>query len=181
VKAKAEFVNDDESLFPNQFVNVRLLLDVMKNAIVIPTSALERGSSGLFVYVVQDDHSVQVRNIKTGPTEGEKVAITDGLKVGETVVTSGADRLRDGSKVELPGEEPPAQKSADGQKRQGNRGDGQQNAQGAQSGQGREHRRGGNGSNAPANDPNAPAQAPGSNPSSSPPPSNPSQGSSNGG
>ena len=105
VKAKAEFVNDDESLFPNQFVNVRLLLDVMHNAIVIPTSALERGSAGLFVYVVQDDHTVQVRNIKTGPTEGEKVAITDGLKVGETVVTSGADRLREGSKVELPGEE----------------------------------------------------------------------------
>ena len=168
VKAKAEFTNDDESLFPNQFVNVRLLLDTMKNAIVIPTSALERGSSGLFVYVVQDDHTVQVRNIKTGPTEGEKVAITDGLTVGETVVTSGADRLREGSKVELPGEEP--QQPADGQKRQGNR-DGQQNGQGNG-----ERRRNKGGANAPANDPNAPAQPPGSNPSSPAPSTNQNQG-----
>ncbi len=106
VKAKAEFVNDDESLFPNQFVNVRLLLDVMHNAIVIPTSALERGSGGLYVYVVGADKTVSVRNIKTGPTEGERVAVTDGLKVDELVVTSGADRLRDGSKVELPGDQP---------------------------------------------------------------------------
>jgi membrane fusion protein, multidrug efflux system len=179
VKAKAEFVNDDESLFPNQFVNVRLLLDVMRNAIIIPTSALERGSEGLFVYVVQPDHTAQVRNIKTGPTEGEKVAITDGLKVGETVVTSGADRLREGSKVELPGEEPPpAQKSADGGKRSANRGDGQQN--GAQNGQHRTRDKGD--VNGPANDPNAPTQAPGSNPTT--PPANqskPNPGSSSGG
>jgi len=183
VKAKAEFTNDDEGLFPNQFVNVRLLLDTMKNAIVIPTSALERGSSGLFVYVVQDDHSVQVRNIKTGPTEGEKVAVTEGLKVGETVVTSGADRLREGSKVELPGEEPPAApKSADAPKRQWNRsGDASQNPQGGQNGQGREHHRDKSGANGPANDPNAPAQAPGSNPSSPAPSTNQNQGSSNGG
>ena len=106
VKAKAEFVNDDEGLFPNQFVNVRLLLDTMHNAIIIPTSALERGSGGLYVYVVGADKTVSVRNIKTGPTEGERVAVTDGLKVGELVVTSGADRLRDGSKVELPGDQP---------------------------------------------------------------------------
>jgi multidrug efflux system membrane fusion protein len=106
VKAKAEFANADESLFPNQFVNVRLQLDVLHGATVIPTSSLERGSGGLFVYVVQPDHTVAVRNIKTGPTEGERVAVTDGLKVGEEVVTSGADRLREGSKVELPGENP---------------------------------------------------------------------------
>jgi multidrug efflux system membrane fusion protein len=162
VKAKAEFTNADESLFPNQFVNVHLLLDVMKDAIVIPTSALERGSAGLFVYVVQDDHTVQVRNIKTGPTEGEKVAIIDGLKIGETVVTSGADRLREGSKVELPGEEP--QQPADGQKRQGNR-----------DGQG-ERRRGKGDANGPANDPNAPARPPGS----PAPSSNQNQGSSTG-
>jgi multidrug efflux system membrane fusion protein len=163
VKAKAEFANADEGLFPNQFVNIRLLLDVMKNAIVIPTSALERGSAGLFVYIVQPDHTVQVRDIKTGPTQGEKVAVTDGLKVGETVVTSGADRLRDGSKVELPGEEPqPAAKPADGQKRQGNRAEGQQT-------QGQNGHKGRDGSGTP-NDPNAPAKtgAPGSTPSSAP-------------
>lgn len=165
VKAKAEFANDDESLFPNQFVNVRLLLDVMKNAIVIPTSALERGSEGLFVYVVQSDHTVKVRDIKTGPTQGEKVAVTDGLKVGENVVTSGADRLRDGSKVELPGEEPPpAAKPADGQKRTGNRDEGQQNPQGQN---GRKRRDGANGT---PNDSNTPANsgAPGSKPSTAP-------------
>ena len=130
VKAKAEFVNDDESLFPNQFVNVRLLLDVMHNAIVIPTSALERGSGGLYVYVVGADKTVSVRNIKTGPTEGERVAVTDGLKVGELVVTSGADRLRDGSTVELPGDQPQpapagaAKTAADGSAEQ-SRGQGQ--------------------------------------------------------
>jgi multidrug efflux system membrane fusion protein len=164
VKAKAEFANDDESLFPNQFVNVRLLLDVIKNAIVIPTSALERGSEGLFVYVVQSDHTVKVRDIKTGPTQGEKVAVTDGLKVGETVVTSGADRLRDGSKVELPGEEPPpAAKAGDAQKRTGDRGDGQPGTQG----QNGHKRRDANGtpsdSKAPAN-----TGAPGSKPSTAP-------------
>jgi multidrug efflux system membrane fusion protein len=170
VKSKAEFANDDEGLFPNQFVNIRLLLDVMKNAVVIPTSALERGSDGLFVYIVQPDHTVAVRNIKTGPTQGEKVAVTDGLKVGETVVTSGADRLRDGSKVELPGEEPPpAAKSADGQTRQGNRANGQPATPG-QSGQNGHRRKDAAGANGTANDPNAPATtgAPGSTPSSAP-------------
>jgi multidrug efflux system membrane fusion protein len=107
VNAKAEFTNDDENLFPNQFVNVKLLLDTLHDAIVIPTSALERGADGTFVYVVQPDKTVVVRNIKTGPTEGERVAVTDGLQVGDLVVTSGADRLRDGAKVELPGENPP--------------------------------------------------------------------------
>lgn len=170
VKAKAEFANDDEGLFPNQFVNIRLLLDVMKNAIVIPTSALERGSDGLFVYIVQADHTVAVRNIKTGPTQGEKVAVTDGLKVGETVVTSGADRLREGSKVELPGEEPaPAAKPADGQKRQGNRGNGQ-SPQGQNNGQNGHHRKDGSGANGTSNDPNAPPTTgvPGNTPSTAP-------------
>lgn len=182
VKAKAEFANDDEGLFPNQFVNVHLLLDVLRNAIVIPTSALERGSEGLFVYVVQPDHTVQVRNIKTGPTEGEKVAVTDGLKVGESVVTSGADRLRDGSKVELPGEEPaPAPKPADAQKRQWNRGD---NASPKNANGGQHRTRDKTDANAPANDPNAPATTPGTPPGNTPTPSNttnPNSGSSSGG
>ena len=160
VKAKAEFANSDESLFPNQFVNVRVLLDVMHGAIVIPTSSLERGSGGLFVYTVLPDHTVAVRNIKTGPTEGERVAVTDGLKVGEEVVTSGADRLREGSKVELPGENPqPAAASAanaskagdgDASKRQGTRGEGQQ---GQGRGQGEHRRRDGSGTSAPGSNP----------------------------
>ncbi|MEP6485049.1 MAG: MdtA/MuxA family multidrug efflux RND transporter periplasmic adaptor subunit [Rudaea sp.] len=124
VRVKAEFANDDESLFPNQFVNVRVLLDVLHDAMVIPTSALERGTDSLFVYVVNTDHTVAQRTIQTGPTEGERVAVTSGLKVGETIVTDGADRLREGSRVELPGENPagdapPAktpEQSPDGQK-----------------------------------------------------------------
>jgi multidrug efflux system membrane fusion protein len=108
VKAKAEFGNDDESLFPNQFVNVRLLLEVQHDALVIPASALERGTDGLFVYVVNADRTVSQRRIETGPSEGERVAVTQGLAAGELVVTEGADRLREGSKVELPGEARPA-------------------------------------------------------------------------
>jgi len=162
VKAKAEFANTDESLFPNQFVNVRMLLDVMRGAIVIPTSALERGSGGLFVYVVQADKTVAVRNIKTGPTEGERVAVSEGLKSGETVVTSGADRLREGSKISLPEDEPPApagaaKAAADGQRR-GGRGDGEQ---------GQRRRRDGSGApGGPSGDP-APTGS-GSNPGSRP-------------
>jgi multidrug efflux system membrane fusion protein len=117
VKVKAEFGNDDESLFPNQFVNVRVKLDVLHNAIVIPTSALQRGADGLFVYIVAADRTVSQRKIQTGPTEGERVAVTSGVQVGDVVVTDGADKLREGSKVELPGDAPatPAA-SADGQK-----------------------------------------------------------------
>jgi multidrug efflux system membrane fusion protein len=140
VKAKAEFANADESLFPNQFVNVRVLLDVLHDATVIPTSALQRGAGGLFVYVVATDRSVSVRQIKTGPTEGERVAVTSGLKIGETIVTDGADKLREGSKVELPGDTPPAANAAQGTGQQGERPRGQ-----GQQGQGERRRRDGNG------------------------------------
>ncbi len=158
VKAKAEFVNDDESLFPNQFVNVRLLLDTLHDATVVPTSALERGSSGLFVYVVQADKTVAVRNITTGPTEGERVAVTDGLSIGEVVVTSGADRLREGSKVELPGDspQPAAQTAAGGNAQQGQHRQGQNGAQGTGQHRRREGAAGANGT--PANT-NAPTPA----------------------
>jgi multidrug efflux system membrane fusion protein len=102
VKAKAEFGNDDQALFPNQFVNIKLLLDTLHGVTIIPTSALQRGSNGLFVYVINDDHTVSVRVIKTGTTEGERVQVTDGIKPGEMVVTDGGDRLREGSAVTLP-------------------------------------------------------------------------------
>jgi multidrug efflux system membrane fusion protein len=128
VKVKAEFGNDDESLFPNQFVNVRVQMDVLHDAVVIPTSALQRSADGLFVYVVAADRSVSQRKIQTGPTEGERVAVSSGLKVGDIVVTDGADKLREGSKVELPGDAPPTP-PADGQ-RQWSRGDGQNRGQG---------------------------------------------------
>jgi multidrug efflux system membrane fusion protein len=153
VKVKAEFTNDDEALFPNQFVNVRLLLDVLHDVTVIPTSALERSSDGLFVYVVKPDHTVTVRNIKTGVTEGERVQVASGLSAGEIVVTDGADRLREGAKVELPGEAPaqvasagnagePGQGQGRGQWRQG-QGQGAQGQGDAQRGQGQHRRRDG--------------------------------------
>ena len=140
VKAKAEFANADESLFPNQFVNVRVLLDVLHDATVIPTSALQRGANGLFVYVIATDRSVSVRAIKTGPTEGERVAVTSGLQIGETIVTDGADKLREGSKVELPGDAPPAANAAQGAGEQSERQRGQ-----GQQGQGERRRRDGGG------------------------------------
>jgi multidrug efflux system membrane fusion protein len=145
VKAKAEFANADESLFPNQFVNVRVLLDVLHGATVIPTSALQRGANGLFVYVVATDRSVSVRAIKTGPTEGERVAVTSGLKVGETIVTDGADKLREGSKVELPGDAPPPGDAAQGQGQQAERQRGQGQQREGQQGQGERRRHDGSG------------------------------------
>jgi len=145
VKAKAEFANADESLFPNQFVNVRVLLDVLHDASVIPTSALQRGADGLFVYVVAADRSVSVRQIKTGPTEGERVAVTSGLKIGETIVTDGADKLREGSKVELPGDAPAGANAAQGAGQQGEQQRGQGQRREGQQGQGERRRRDGSG------------------------------------
>ncbi|MGE5336552.1 MAG: MdtA/MuxA family multidrug efflux RND transporter periplasmic adaptor subunit [Gemmatimonadota bacterium] len=101
VKMKAEFDNRDGALFPNQFVNVRLLLDTLKNAIVVPTSAIQRGAPGTYVYVVRDDSTVTVRKVTLGPADGETTAITDGIAVGERVVSDGADKLREGARVEV--------------------------------------------------------------------------------
>jgi multidrug efflux system membrane fusion protein len=98
-RLRALFSNDDDSLFPNQFVNVRMLLDVVRDATVIPTSAIERGQDNTFVYVVSDDNIATVRPVTLGTSEGERVQVTSGLAVGERVVTEGADRLRDGAHV----------------------------------------------------------------------------------
>ena len=100
VKLKAQFPNTDFALFPNQFVNIRMLLDTRQGATVIPSAAIQRGSKGLFVYVVKQDNTVTVRNVKTGPAEGDVTAIEDGVASGETVVVDGIDRLREGAKVE---------------------------------------------------------------------------------
>lgn len=97
-KLRAQFANEDERLFPNQFVNTRMLVDVMKNTLVIPTTAVERGQHGTFVYVVKSD-TAQARPVTLGPTEGERVAVLSGIEEGDVVVTEGADRLRDGMAV----------------------------------------------------------------------------------
>jgi multidrug efflux system membrane fusion protein len=99
VKLRATFDNADEALFPNQFVNVRLLADTVKDTTTVPVAAVQRGPVGTFVYLVKADDTVTIRTIETGATDGEKVAITKGLEVGEQVVTDGVDRLRDGSKI----------------------------------------------------------------------------------
>ena len=107
VKAKARFSNAQGKLFPNQFVNLRLLVDTLHGAVLTPSSSVLRGQSGLFVYVVDPDRTVRMRTIKTGPAVGDVTAVTDGLQPGETVVTDGSDRLRDGAEVLLPGDCPP--------------------------------------------------------------------------
>ena len=107
-KLRALFPNDDESLFPNQFVNVKMLLNIAKGSIVIPSSAVEQGQQASFVYVVKMDAAaaggvatVSARTITLGPSEGEKVAVASGLAIGEQVVVDGADKLKDGAKVYL--------------------------------------------------------------------------------
>jgi len=102
VKLKAEFPNDDGALFPNQFVNVRMLVDVRRDATVVPSAALQRGAQGVaFVYVVKDDGTVSMRQVKPGPSEGAQTAIESGIAPGERVVVDGLDRLREGARVEL--------------------------------------------------------------------------------
>jgi multidrug efflux system membrane fusion protein len=107
VKAKAEFANADETLFPNQFVNVRVHLTTLTGATIVPSAALQRGADGMFVFVVNADRTVTQRAVRTGVSQGQDVAVTEGIKPGDIVVTDGADNLRDGSKVELPGDAPP--------------------------------------------------------------------------
>ena len=104
VRLKASFPNKQNELFPNQFVNARLLLDVKSGTIVVPTSALQRSTKGPYVYVVTPELTAVVRPIKNGPTEGDLVSIDEGLSPDEMVVVEGADRLRDGSKVEVQGQ-----------------------------------------------------------------------------
>lgn len=108
VKLRAQFSNEDGLLFPNQFVNIRLLADVLQNATVIPTAAVQRGAPGTFVYVAKPDDTVAVQTIKLGPTDGTNVAITSGLTPGEKVVIDGADKLRDKAKIVLRQETAPA-------------------------------------------------------------------------
>jgi len=101
VKLKARFDNADHALFPQQFVNVRMKLDTLHDTVIVPAPSVQRGSQGMFVYVVQPDQTVALRSVKLGPADGQRQAISDGLKQGELVVTDGTDRLRPGSQVEV--------------------------------------------------------------------------------
>ena len=102
VKLRADFANPDGALFPQQFVNARLLVKTLHNQVIVPAAAIERGLSGTFVYVVESDSTVSMRAVTLGVAQGDSQAITAGLKPGETVVTDGADRLKDGADVEVP-------------------------------------------------------------------------------
>jgi membrane fusion protein, multidrug efflux system len=101
VKLKAQFPNAANELFPNQFVNARLLLDVKRAATLVPAAAIQRGTQGTFVYVVQPDQTVAMRRVTTGVTEGDDTSITAGVVPDEVVVVEGADRLREGSTVDV--------------------------------------------------------------------------------
>src|SRR5262245_25834269 len=103
VKLRAVFDNKDDTLFPNQFVNVRLLVDTVKDATVVPVAAIQRGTPGTFVYLVKADDTVEIRVVELGVTDGDRVQITSGLQVGDQVVIDGTDRLRDGAKIRRPG------------------------------------------------------------------------------
>ncbi len=99
VRLKAMFENEDGLLFPNQFVNARLHLDTKRDAIVVPSAAVQRGPTSMFVYVVQSDESVELRNVVIGPTEGAETSIESGLSAGDIVVTEGLDKLQPGAKI----------------------------------------------------------------------------------
>ncbi|MDW9244175.1 efflux transporter, RND family, MFP subunit [Burkholderia cepacia] len=114
VKLRANFDNKEGMLFPNQFVNTRLLVDVMRNATIVPTSAVLTGSIGQFVYVVKPDNTVTVRKVTVGPVDGERTSIVSGVALGERVVTDGSDRLREGAKISIPADKPKGASGARG-------------------------------------------------------------------
>ena len=99
VRIKAEFKNTDSSLFPNQFVNARLLVDTLKGVVIVPSAAVQRGPNSTFVYVVKSDNTVEMRNVVTGHVEGDQTAIDKGVAPGDVLVTDGVDKLQQGSKV----------------------------------------------------------------------------------
>jgi len=101
VKLRAIFDNEQETLFPNQFVNVQLLVDTLHDTDIVPVSAIQHGAPGAFVYVVKPDQTAAVQKVKLGPGDGQHIAVLDGLQPGDKVVVDGSDRLREGAKVSL--------------------------------------------------------------------------------
>ncbi|GAA4491695.1 MdtA/MuxA family multidrug efflux RND transporter periplasmic adaptor subunit [Gluconacetobacter tumulicola] len=102
IKMRSIFPNQDETLFPNQFVNAHLLVNTEHDVLLLPTNAVQTGPNGSFVYVVKSDSTVEVRDIRTGTSHGDSVVVTSGLKEGESVVTDGTDHLHAGAKVTIP-------------------------------------------------------------------------------
>lgn len=123
VKVRAIFDNKNDTLFPNQFVNVSLLVNTLQNVVLVPNAAILRGAPGTFVYLVKPDDTVAVQKVEVGPSDNTHTSVLQGLKAGDVVVTDGTDRLKDGAKIRIPppstaaaqaGQRPPAQQGAGG-------------------------------------------------------------------
>lgn len=106
IKGKARFENAKFQLYPSQFVNVRLTVDTVRNAVTVPPSAVRSGPDGSFVWLLKPDRTVTQRNVTTGVITADKTQIVSGLAVGDTVITDGGDRLTEGGRVALPGDKP---------------------------------------------------------------------------
>ena len=113
LKLKAKFDNEAELLLPNQFVNVRLRVETLDDALLIPSAALQFGSQGNFTYVVGEDSKVELRTLVVGPSNGETTVIKEGLRAGEQIVMEGTDRLRSGAQVEIVNHKPIVEDAAD--------------------------------------------------------------------
>jgi membrane fusion protein, multidrug efflux system len=147
IKLRAQFPNETEALYPNQFVNIQLLLDTHKDVTTMPTAGVQRGVPGTFVYLVNADDTVSVRKIDLGVTDGDRVEVRSGLQPGDKIVVDGADKLRDGAKINVRAEagDPNAPAAGDapaapggekaGKKRRSDGGQKQDNGQKQDSGQ----------------------------------------------
>jgi multidrug efflux system membrane fusion protein len=178
LKLRATFANPDELLYPNQFVNARLLVDTLHGVVRVPVAAVQRGEPGTYVYVINANNTVSVRPVKLGPTDGGMVAVDAGLRAGEKVVTDGTDRLRDGAPVQIapppasPGASPGAPPGASpGASPGAPQGAGTGGASGGRSGQAGGHASGTAPGNAAAGAPAAQSPAAnGTQPAAPPPP-----------
>lgn len=108
VNLRATFPNTNNALFPNEFVNIHLLVNTLQKAVLVPSQAVQTGAPGSYVYLVNPDETVSVQTVTTGVTDGTNTVITKGLQAGDTVVTDGVDRLSDGMKVTIAGPPPTA-------------------------------------------------------------------------
>jgi membrane fusion protein, multidrug efflux system len=106
VTLRATFPNDDEALFPDEFVNIKILVDTLRNAVLVPTPAVLTGAPGEYVFLVNANNTVSVHKITVGPSDGQNTAILSGLSVGDTVVIDGTDRLSDGAAISISGASP---------------------------------------------------------------------------
>jgi len=112
VTLRASIPNNDEALFPNEFVNVTLLVDTLQNAVLVPTPAVQTGAPGDYVYLVNANNTVSVHKVTLGPSDGKHTVILAGLTAGQHVVTDGLDRLSDGAKIQPAGARPNAAATA---------------------------------------------------------------------